>query len=262
MDAARSKGVIADLFDRWNGKPILVLGGGPSVSKDLPALALTPACVISANDHGKHQTRFPVDIFVNCDKIHCMLKVPMESILRPLGGLIVNRHSWADYRLAEWQFSGNSGLTAIAVAAALGGDPVLVTGIDMWKEGRIYFHDTDPAVVPRRRRFVKPAVTRRDRDVLRPLKAFVAGANVRPLSGPLTEAFPKFDPGEVLPAPRPVDYRRRMQRAAWETHTLPSGYRFGNQDVLRAATAFKMTAHEIARFGAKRPQLQRPAKVR
>lgn len=204
--------LISTLFHRWYGQPILVIGGGPSVTKDLSEkrLPITPACVISANDHALKQTRFKVDLLVNCDKVHCLLHQPMEKVLRPHGVPIVNRHSWADYRLCDWVFAGNSGMTAIAVAAALGGNPVIVTGIDMWKGGRTYFHDA-PGVRPEKGRRIRGAVSRRDKEKIRPLKAFCAGANIRPISGPLTEWFPQYDPAEVLKPARPVGYRLKLE---------------------------------------------------
>lgn len=203
--------LISDLFDRWAGKPILVIGGGPSVAEDLPRLAAAPpACVISANDHGAHQKQFPVDLYVNCDKIHCALKIPMENILRPLGAPLVNKHSWADYRLADWPALGNTGLTSVAVAAALGGNPVIVTGLDFWQGGRRYFHKPDEAS---RRLQKKPAFTiaRHARKKLEVLVKFVEGANIRPMAGPLCSFWPKYDPDEILSAPRDIGYRTRMR---------------------------------------------------
>jgi hypothetical protein len=255
VDEPKARPIVSRLFDRWAGKPILVLGGGPSVRTDLPQLAITPACVISANDHGAKQSRFPVEIFVNCDRMHCMLKVPMEKFLRPFGGLIVNRFSWADYRLAEWTFLGNSGLTAVAVAAALGGNPVIVTGIDMWKQGRVYFHDEEPGKIPRNRRNVRPSVTRRDMNQLRELKRETEGANIRPMSGPMTEVFPEYDPEEALPEAAPTAYRRKLHGVEPRRHCLPAGFRFASQDVLQEPTWVEMMPKEYERMVADRPHL-------
>jgi hypothetical protein len=235
--------LISALFDRWNGKPILVIGGGPSVGVDLPLLAITPACVISANDHGIHQSRFPVDIFVNCDKMHCFRKIPMEQILRPLGGIIVNRHGWADYRLAEWTMAGNSGLTAIAVAAALGGDPVIVTGIDMWHGGRVYFHKTPEGHVDKVRR-VKISTKRRDVQKLKPLAQFTKGANIRPMSGPLCEFFKQYDPAEVLKPGQPIAYRKKLAAIKPIYLQVEQPIRFANQDILKHGQQIALTPAE------------------
>lgn len=244
--------LINELFDRWNGKPILVIGGGPSVNADLPALValgITPACVISANDHGAEQTFFPVDIYVNCDKVHCMRKIPMEKILRPLGGIIVNRHSWADYRLADWNLPGNTGITAIALAAILGGDPVLVTGIDMWKGGRIYFHDKAHPKRPRHEKQVRTSVTKRSKAALNPLVRFTAGANVRPLSGPLCEFFKKFSAKEVLPPTKPVAYRRQQAGVKPVLLRAAHSFRFSNLDAVPVGRAIALSPEEAKKYG-------------
>jgi hypothetical protein len=230
--------LISALFDRWYGQPILVIGGGPSVTKDLQEkyLPITPACVISANAHGFKQSRFKIDLIVNCDKMHTELRQPMEKVLRPFNTPIVNRHSWADFRLPDWHFSGNSGMTAIAVAAALGGNPVIVTGIDMWKGGRLYFHDK-PGVRPEKGRRIRGAVSRRDKEKVRPLRAFCSGARIRPISGPLIEWFPKYDSAEMLKPPSPVGYRLRLEEEAAETVHC---------EVIRA---FPFTGHDYAKLG-------------
>ena len=200
---------IVDLFDKWAGKPILVIGGGPSVLKDLIDGPELPniACVISANAHGCRQTRFAVDLLVNVDTRHTHLKTPMEPLLRAYGIPIVNRHLWADYLLPDWEFVANSGLTAIAVAIVLGGNPVIVTGVDLWASGREYFHDEavlrekcgESAEIRRNRRRLG-AMGTQNRAAIRRLSGlakFAGGANIRPISGPMTAVFPQFDPHET-----------------------------------------------------------------
>lgn len=201
--------LVSALLDRWVNKPILVIGGGPSVTADLARLDIEPACVISANEHGFHQKKFHVDLVVNVDKVHCMLKQPMQDVLRPHGAPIVNRHSWADYRLPDWRFAGNTGLTAVALAAVLGGAPVIVTGIDMWHGGRQYFHKV-PWADDKKKRRVRPSITRRNRETLRPLQEFVKGVAVRPMSGPMTKIFPTYDPTEIFTA-RPCVQREKIR---------------------------------------------------
>jgi hypothetical protein len=236
--------LISALFDRWNGQPILVIGGGRSVNRDLPALKFKPACVISANEHGANQSCFSVDLYVNVDKIHCLKKIPMEQLLRPLGGAIVNRHSWADYRLPDWRLQGNTGLTAIALAALLGGNPVLVTGIDMWHGGRLYFHDRGGS--PRPEKHIRASVTRRDAAALKPLRAFTAGANIRPLSGPLCEVFPSFNPAEKLPPAQPVAYRRALIGMKPVIATATRHFKLSNQDMVPAGRQLALSPDEAA----------------
>ncbi len=226
--------LLTALFDRWYGKPILVIGGGPSARKDLPRLkklGVEPACVISANDHGFKQDYFKPDLIVNCDVRHCLEQVKMCDYLAPYKTPTVNRYSWADFRLADWKFSGNSGMTAIAVAAALGGHPVIVTGIDMWRGGRLYFHDTG-AKKPSKVRRVSGAVSRRDRERVRPLLDFCRQAQIRPMSGPLTEWFHQYDPTETYKPVQPVGYRLRMAEECPETVRMEvvRSFRFQNHD--------------------------------
>jgi hypothetical protein len=219
-----------------------VLGGGPSARKDLARLELTPACVISANEHGAHQDRFKIDLVVNCDKRHCMLQRPMEEILRAAlpNAAIVNRHSWADYRLGDWRFSGNSGLTAIAVAAALGGNPVIVTGIDMFHGGRLYFHDA--GAKPSKARTVRPAVIRRDKTKLTPLKQFCAGQAIRPMSGPLTEYFTQYDPTEPRKERARVPYAQRRDDEVLVE--VVRAFKFSNFDMVPLGRQMAVTRAE------------------
>jgi hypothetical protein len=241
--------LIAHLFDRWKGQPILVIGGGPSARKDLPklkAMGVEPKATISANDHGFKQDVFPIDLVVNCDVVHCLERKKMCEYLAPYAGKVVNRYSWADYRLADWKFSGNSGMTAIAVAAALGGHPVIVTGIDMWKGGRLYFHDQ--GTKPQKVRRVSGAVSRRDKERVRPLLSFCSGVNVRPVSGPLTEWFKPFDPAETFkPAVRPTGYRLRMEDECPETvyAEVVRAFRFQNHDYTRLGQVLALSTNEI-----------------
>jgi hypothetical protein len=208
--------LISTLFDRWVSKPILVIGGGPSVLRDLLDGPELPniACVISANAHGCRQTRFAVDLLVNVDKRHTHLKTPMEPLLRAYGIPIVNKHPWADYLLPDWEFIGNSGLTAIAVAAVLGGNPIIVTGVDMWASGREYFHD--PMVIsalyaekPKHRRRIGTMISQNRASMRRlsGLVAFARGSNIRPISGPMTAVFPPFCAHATLPTPTACAYR-------------------------------------------------------
>lgn len=237
--------LISALFGRWEQQPALVIGGGPSVLKDLPRLAITPALVISANDHGMHQDRFKVDLITNVDKMHCLLKRPMEEILRPHGVPIVNRHSWADYRLPDWALAGNTGMQAIALAALLGANPVIVTGIDM--TGPIYFHDTG-AKAPKDKKpdKRKGAARRRQRETITPLVQFTKGARIRPMSGALTAWFQQYDPAENVKASTPVAYRRRLEDAAACTIVceVVKPFRLSNHDYTKVGQRLALSKFE------------------
>jgi hypothetical protein len=222
---------IIDYFHKFAGQPILVIGGGPSANRDLPRLVregFNPACVIGANEHATQQLLYTVHFLVNCDKNHCMKKgpdntaIPMESYLRPYareaGALIVNRYEWADVLLKNWHFNGNSGMTAICVAAALGGNPVVVTGLDCWGSGRGYFYDPSPPPIMDEKGNVKEPPRAEAIRRFRGLMKFCMGANVRPVSGPLCNVFPKWDPTEKLPLAEGVSYRQSHLGVARPLH--------------------------------------------
>ncbi len=240
--------VITNLIPWYEGSPILVIGGGPSVTKDLPSLPpdFHPALVLSANEHGTKQTRFAVDYIVNCDKMHCIRHVPMEPWLRQFGVPIINKWSWADVRLTDWNFNGNSGTTAVAIAAALGGSPIVVTGIDLYAMGRSYFYDTTEGLTPAKKRMAaKPILTQPDRR-LRPLGDFVGKAHIRPMSGVMTTRWPKYMPGEVLGAPPVLPYTARAIRSA--PYRALKRFPFGNFDFLDVGSVIMLTESEAAPF--------------
>ncbi len=244
--------LVTELLHRWEGRPILVIGGGPSVLRDLPNLKIEPACVISANEHGFKQDRFKVDLVTNVDKRHCLLKEPMEKILRPLGAPIVNRHSWADYRLSDWTMAGNTGMQAIALAALLGASQVIVTGIDMWQTGRVYFYDRG-AKAPKAPKHRAPvsAMRRRVKDKVQPLKAFCAGAHIRPMSGPLVQWFKQYDPAETPKPARAVAYRTRLEAETKEVLCeVEHPFRMSNDDYTRHGQKLALSNFEYEKIGA------------
>lgn len=238
--------VISELFGKYAGKPILVIGGGPSVAKDLPALPadFRPALVLSANEHGTKQERFHVDYIVNCDKTHCIRHIAMEPWLRQFGVPLINKWSWADVRLEDWNFNGNSGTTAVALAAVLGGSPIVVTGIDLYATGRNYFYDTTVGLTPEKRRLAaKPIITQPDRR-LRPLGDFVGKAHIRPMSGVMTTRWPRFHPGEPLGPPPVLPYVTAQRKVG--DYRVVKGFPFGNADVVQSGTVLRLTESEAA----------------
>jgi hypothetical protein len=237
--------LVTDLFGRWEGKTALVIGGGPSVLRDIHRLDVTPDLVISANEHGMYQDRFKVDLITNVDKIHASKGGPMEGHLRPFGVPIVNRHTWADYRLPDWTLAANTGLQAIALAALLGASPILVTGIDMWANGRVYFHDKGAKPPKDGRRKLRGAARRRDREKVKPLVSFCSGAHVRPLSGPLTEWFKAYDPAEVYPQRRFVGFRVRLEHECDQVLIeVVKPFRMSNQDYTRVGQRLALSHFE------------------
>lgn len=172
--------LISELVGAYATQPILVIGGGPSAIEDLKRIDFEPACVLSANQHGFLQDRFKPDFAVCIDHKRGHTDEMMQSILRPFTKPIIGLCHWCDYRLADWPLSGNSGLTAIAVAVLMGGYPVVAVGMDGFR-GEKYFHDkSEPPEHWSRDVFGKQA---------RELEAATQGAWVHVMSGPLKEIF-------------------------------------------------------------------------
>lgn len=237
--------LITDLFDEYRGKPILVIGGGPSVLTDLPKLVgFKPALVLSANEHGCKQDVFPIDYIVHCDKVHCMRHVPMAPYLRQFGKPLISRWSTADVRLQDWRFKGNSGTTAVAIAAVLGGSPIVVTGLDFWGTGRKYFYDAMSGLTTAQRRIAStPIVSMPDRR-LRPLREFVKDAHVRPMSGIMTGSFPAYNPTERLAAPPALSYCRTVGTP--QSYHAARSFHWSNYDTVSAGTVLQLTEQEAA----------------
>lgn len=240
-----SQELITALLDRWAGKPILVIGGGPSVTEDLPRIDFEPACVISANEHGDYQSRFKLDLIVNCDKRHCMMHCDMRDLLRPVaqkhGAAIVNKYSWADYRLGDMPYSANTGMTAMFVAAALGGHPVVPLGMDFFRGGHTYFHRT-PDSKPMRPGWHISRIARRG---IEELMKGCAGAQIRPLSGPLLTYFPVYDPAAVLPPRVDIPYRRHMAGVKTQHFVANRSFQFGTWDRVAMGTQLALTPKEM-----------------
>ena len=221
--------LITKLIDKHPGT-ILVVGGGPSVTEDLASLhsSFKPSCVISANAHGFKQKRFKPDYIVCVDHLHSETKEPMEKLLRPHRVPIITRQWWGDYRIPNRPayLRLNSGLSAVAIGVLMGGNPVLVTGLDCYT-GATYFHNEDVLTCQS-----SVAWPRFERQILR-LQQLAASANIRPMSGPLTEAFPAYDRDEVFEAPFVTQMRKIKEYKAyattafrWNLADLPAGARF------------------------------------
>jgi hypothetical protein len=177
--------LVTSLVHKHYGKPILVIGGGPSALDDLARTNITPACVISANQHGYKQDTFKPDFTVCIDNKRGHTDERMEDFLRPFGKPIIGVCHWCDYRLADWPLSGNTGLTAIAVAVLMGGYPVIAVGMDGFR-GDKYFHDkSDPPEHWSKTVFGKQA---------REHAAAMQGSVVMAMSGPLVDVFSPYDP--------------------------------------------------------------------
>jgi hypothetical protein len=229
--------LICEIVGKYRG-PILIVAGGPSTLTDLPRLkemGVVPTAVLSANHHGYMQDWFAPDFSVCCDPSHGETQQNMGTFLHSFGKPIITRCHFGDYRLPEWRHSANSGLTAVAVAVALGGNPVIVTGIDCYRmtSDVVYFHD--PKAISNSTRKL-PINFRKQ---ITNIKQLCDGAHIRPMSGPLCDHFPTFDPAEKLRPVRTPPFVDRlaetkpiMVRAVYKKHfnfgvgRVPKGFVF------------------------------------
>lgn len=233
--------VISELLETYRGKPILVIAGGPSVTDDLPKLAdFRPALVLSANEHGCRQDRFAVDYLVHCDKRHCEHKVLMADYLRQFGKPLISKFATADVRLEDWRFSANTGVTAVAIAAVLGGSPIVVIGLDFWRSGRHYFHIPQVPTRPRRYK-LRPVIKSNDR-TLNPLAQFVGASHIRALSGLMAARWPLYRADETFGEPPVLEYARRNFQTQ-EYRTLRS-FHWSPWDSVPKDTVIKLSKSE------------------
>lgn len=202
------KRLLHEVVGPYEGKPILVICGGPSTAVNLKHIPLDfPACVISANEHGFKQDRFKVDFIVNVDWNFASSRQTMRERLTPYGVPIINRWSWATYRLPEWVFNGDSGLTAVMVGVLLGGHPVVPLGLDRYTGERRYFWQEG----------AEPNWSRRQMPNIDNIRVNTAqcversrSAQVRIFDSPMRAYWPVFNhPVEILPAWVPCDLPAR-----------------------------------------------------
>lgn len=216
---AESRTLFGHLVEKYSG-PILVIGGGPSVPADLVRLehaGVKPVAVVSANEHGIHQERFEVTYVVTADGVHHEKHRRMDVVVRDLGcsAPIVSGCFFADYRLPDWRMGANTGLQAIAIAVAMGGNPVIVTGLDFFKlynaSAGTYFHD------PRAKSSSNVKVYDNFAKQIDALHRKIAGKRshpVRAMSGPLREIFPSWDESGA-----PTSRGELPDFARWLLHT-------------------------------------------
>jgi hypothetical protein len=148
-------------------------------------------------------------------------------------------------------------MRAIALAAVLGASQIIVTGMDMFNGGKMYFHDR--GAKPEKRHLPKAAMKRRAKERVRPLVAFCAGAHVRPMSGPLTEWFKTYDPAETPKPARPVGYRLRLEEEAHEVLCeVTHPFRMTNDDYTTVGDKLALSKFEFEKIGCGLRRLATP----
>jgi hypothetical protein len=121
---------IASLRDKHAGRPGAVLGGGPSLEKDLKKVP-AGAVLISVNHHALKFIKADYTVFLD-DIIR--LPLPWDKI-KSLGGLLVSRQPESDVDLggSNWWQARFSGQLACWFACWVGCDPVLLAGMNLYQ---------------------------------------------------------------------------------------------------------------------------------
>jgi len=226
------------------GRPIVVIGGGPSAPRQWGAVAahLHQPVRISANGHA-------FKLGTGADYIFCKdhrsteTHQLMEPALREHGVPLISRHYWADFRAVYWPVSGNSGMMAVALAALMGGSPIIPIGFDSYQNGT-YFHNLAITNVSLGRSPGHWQMRyKRMRDSL-------AGAVVRPVDGPLADVYPRFDPAEALPpAEIPAAFAPyRTMRTHCVRFTAATTEQYDRRVTIPAGEIMAVNADECRRF--------------
>jgi hypothetical protein len=137
------------LPQQYRGQPILVIGGGISFREALELVpADLPRCVISANEHGFKQDKFVVDYIAFSDAVHSRFRASTEKCFNRFDTPTISPHPWADYVIDGWENYGrDAGFVSIQAAVAMGGNPIIVGGVDctrsrynksyFWQDGNV-----------------------------------------------------------------------------------------------------------------------------
>lgn len=169
VDAVRK--TLGDLVMKHKGQRICVMGGGPSLERDLKTVRAD--VWISVNEHGA-KVRRP-DYVVAMDTKHTSKGVDMRQHLRGFTDApIIGPWGTCEYQLLKWPRSPKfllSGVVASWVASMMGAHPVILAGFDCY--------GGDAQTMDQHRRYVEHI-----------------RAEVRVCSGPLLDLYPAYRPNE------------------------------------------------------------------
>lgn len=170
-------------------RPAAVLGGGPSLPKDLKRLP--EGCVlISVNDHAFHHCE--PDVLVFQDKL--MYAPAVADVLKTFKGVVVSPQAESHVQLPRGWWDGNqSSCLATWYALWMDYEPVILCGMDCYQGREKYCHP-------------RPGF---DHPIFRaPLEKHLAlwsnafykcphPERIQAMSGPLVEVFGQYEPGKL-----------------------------------------------------------------
>jgi len=175
------------LYNRHEGRPIAVLGGGPSLIEDTKVIP-KDSILIGVNHHATLHFSCDYAAFVDDPStVFGLLMVSYKYKGRRLS--TVSGHS--DFELPENYYRGGyTSKFATWAACYMGGDPVLLCGMDCDRSKGRYFYDNRPLDLGKKRN--KAEYWTRN-------WGFIHTKSCRPhvvraVSGPLTEVFGRYEP--------------------------------------------------------------------
>jgi hypothetical protein len=196
VERALPIGLVSDLYGRHRGRPILIIGGGPSTPASFEKIRGDHDwLIIGANAHAYKLGLTPTYVFCK-DDVSTETKLPMEPTVRRPGVEVIGRHFWCDYRCQRWPITGNSGQMAIAVAALMGGCPIVPLGLDGFQNDTVYFHSEQPEKNVSLGRPIGYWEARHNK-----MAGNLQGAVIRSPGGPTARAWPKYRASESYPKP-------------------------------------------------------------
>lgn len=186
---------LADCVHRHYGCAAVIVGGAPSRLTEISACP-SDAIRFSVNEHG-------LLAYGTCD--YTVAQDPIADSLKGRGPqLISTRRSSADILAFETRCA-NSAILACFAAWIMGCAPIVVIGVECYA-GRAYAHDP---FAPSAGFRMKPE---KHLERWRILLNLAPGAMVRPVGGPLTEIWPKYEPDQQLLFIAPEDLARAAAR--------------------------------------------------
>ncbi len=180
---------IKQLKGLYEGRPIAVLGAGPSLPADLEKIP-DESILMSVNYHAL--------LIAECDYMVFMdqkRRMPAEQIqaIETTSAIKVSQYieqSDVDLSGVDYWNGGMSSTLATWFACYLGGDPALLCGMDLFRGKKPYFHEIDePPKIAQQRAYPienhlnawRPALTQCPHS-----------ERIRVVSGPLVEIFPLY----------------------------------------------------------------------
>lgn len=134
-----SKKPISELKNKYKGLPVAVLGGGPSLPNDikkLPANCIT----VMVNYHAVRLLNPDYMVFMDSPT---NIELFINTYYNFTGPRISQLENWSDYILdVPFWDGGFSSSLATWLACYMGGDPVLLCGMDCYQGEEKYFYDT------------------------------------------------------------------------------------------------------------------------